>query len=332
MQTRNIKILGTGKYLPGHIVTAEEIAHRLGVTTTWVTKTSDVAIRHFVKDETAAEMGAIAAKAALANANLTFDQIDCLVCTSGTMEQPIPSTASLIQKAMGAEHSGVPAFDINSTCLSFITGLDVISYLVHAGRYKKVLLVATEIASIGLDWSNKESSALFGDGAAAVVIGQTEQGGQAKIVHADMRTYSKGAHMSEIRGGGTKLPARQHTAETAGDFLFRMDGQAIFRLASQILPGFVAGMLQAANCSMEDIDLVVPHQGSAMAMRLLRKRLGIAKEQLMYITPTHGNTIAASVPMGIHEAIVQGRMKRGDRIMLLGTSAGLSVGGIILDY
>lgn len=131
---------------------------------------TDVARRYFVESETAAEMGAKAAAEALENAGLRFSDIDCLVCTSGTMQQPIPCTAAFIQKAMGQEQSGVPAFDINSTCLSFVTGLNVMSYMVHAGRYRRVLLVATEIASKGLSWSNKESAALFGDGAAAVVL------------------------------------------------------------------------------------------------------------------------------------------------------------------
>ena len=137
----------------------------------WVSKATGVGVRHYASgEETSSFMGARAAEAALADAGLQFSDIDCLVCTSGTKEQPLPSTAVFIQQAMGQEDSGVPAFDIDATCLSFLNGLDVISYMVDAGRYRRVLLVATEIASAGLNWSDKESAALFGDGAAAVII------------------------------------------------------------------------------------------------------------------------------------------------------------------
>lgn len=332
MQQRKVKIAGTGKYLPATTVTDREMDRRLGQPDGWTLRTTDVAVRHFAGTETASEMGGKAAYAALNDAGLAFADIDCLVSTSGTMEQPIPCTAALIQRAMGQEQSGVPSFDINSTCLSFIAGLDVMSYLVAVGRYRRVLLVATEIASAGLDWSDKESAALFGDGAAAVVIEQADDRERSQIVYASIRTFSDGAHLSEIRGGGSKLPARQYASAADKDFLFDMRGQAMFKLASKLLPTFVGEMLDAAGIGMSDIRLVVPHQGSAMAMRLLQRKLGIAERQLMYISRDHGNTIAASIPMGLHEAIVQGRIGRGDRVLLLGTSAGFSIGGIVLEY
>lgn len=330
MQIRKVKILGSGKYMPKRVITAREMDEMLDVPAGWVEKKSDVLQRHFVEDETASQMGAFAAQEALKQAGLAFSDIDCLVCTSGTMEQPIPSTASLIQRAMGEDHSGVPSFDINSTCLSFLTGFDVMSYMITSGRYRRVLLVATEIASVGLNWAHKESAALFGDGAAAVVIGPAEEQENSRIVCSAMQTYSQGAHLSQIRGGGTGAHALTEQEEAA--FLFEMDGQGIYKMASRILPGFVASLLQQASCAMKDIQLVVPHQGSAMAMRLISRKLGISQEQLMFITPTHGNTIAASIPMGLHEAIRERRIERGSRVLLLGTSAGLSVGGMILDY
>ncbi|RXZ83113.1 beta-ketoacyl-ACP synthase III [Paenibacillaceae bacterium] len=332
MPLRHASILGTGKYLPKRRVTSSEMDRLLHVKDGWVLKKSDVGVRYFVEDETASQMGAYAAEAALADAGLTFADIDCLVCASGTMEQPIPCTAVLIQKAMGQQHSGVPAFDINSTCLSFVAGMDMMSYLIEAGRYRRILLVSTEIASIGLNWEHKESAALFGDGAAAVVLGQSEPGTGSAIISASMKTFSEGAHMSEIRGGGSGMHAREHSDATADNFLFDMDGTEIFRLASRKLPNFVDGLLRQANMSMKDMKLVIPHQGSAMAMRILQRKLGIAKHQMMYITPNHGNTIAASIPMGLHEAIRQKKIERGDRVMLLGTSAGVSLGGVIFKY
>jgi len=332
MQIRNASILGTGKYLPKRSVTSSEMDRILNVKDGWVLKKSDVHVRYFVEDETASQMGAYAAYAALEDAGLTFADIDCIVCTSGTMEQPIPCTAVLIQKAMGQERSGVPAFDINSTCLSFVVGLDMMSYLIDAGRYRRILLISTEIASIGLNWDHKESAALFGDGAAAAVIGKSEEFPGSRILHANMQTFSEGSRMSEIRGGGTAKHPREHSDTTADDFLFDMDGGDIFRLASRKLPKFVDDLLDGAQTCMKEIKLVIPHQGSAMAMRIIQRKLGITDEQMMYITPDHGNTIAASIPMGLHEAIRQKRIVRGDRVLLLGTSAGVSLGGVIFDY
>lgn len=332
MQLRKVKIVGTGKYLPKRTVTDEELDQKLGVQAGWTYKATGVGVRHYVSEgETASTMGAQAAQDALDAAGLTFADIDCLVCTSGTKEQPLPSTAVFIQQAMGQEDSGVPAFDIDATCLSFVVGLDTMSYLVAAGRYRYVLLVSTEIASAGLNWNEKESAALFGDGAAAVIIGASTSEESAGIIHTSLQTYSKGARYSEIQGGGTRLPAHMQK-ELADPFLFFMDGQKIFRMASRLLPDFIDQILEQSQTKMEDFKLVIPHQGSAMAMRLIRKKLGIHEQQFLDITPNHGNTIAASIPMGIHEAIVQGRIQRGDRILLMGTAAGLSLGGMVLDY
>ncbi|MCD1258471.1 beta-ketoacyl-ACP synthase III [Paenibacillus athensensis] len=333
MLTRDVKIEGTGKYLPRKAVSAEEMDRRLGVAEGWVRKKTDVAVRYFADEsESAAYMGARAAEAALAAAGLGFADIDCLVCASGTMVQPIPCTASLIQEALGELHAGVPAFDLNATCLSFVAALDMLSCLIEAGRYRRVLLVSSEIASKGLNYKQKESAALFGDGACAVVLGRSGPGEQSRILHAQLETHSAGAHLSEIRGGGSRLHASDRSEANVDDYLFDMDGEAIYRMASRLLPAFVDRLLAGAGIRMRDLRLVVPHQGSAMAMRLLRRKLGIAEEQLMYIARDHGNTIAASIPMGLHEAVRQGRISRGDKVLLLGTSAGFSLGGVALAY
>ncbi|GAA6617718.1 beta-ketoacyl-ACP synthase III [Scytonema sp. NUACC26] len=330
MNMRKIKILSTGKYLPKKQVTAKELEFSLGLDPGWIEKKSGVLVRHFVEDETASLMGAYAAKNALEAAGLSFHDIDCLICTSGIPEQAIPCTAALIQEQLGALDSGIPAFDINSTCLSFIVGLDTISYLIQAGRYQKVLIVATEVAT-GLNWEDKESCTLFGDGAAAAIIAKSDEQEDCKILSARIETYSRGARFTECKGGGNKHHPKDY-AENLDDFLFKMDGKAVYRLASEVTPNFVQHLLQDAGLKMADIKMVIPHQASLMAMRLMRKQLDLPEEKVMVIAHNHGNTIAASVPMAFHESIVQGKIQRGDRIMLLGTSAGFSIGGIILEY
>lgn len=332
MQVRPIKIVSSGKYLPKKQVTAAELGKKIGVDSSWIEKKSGVLIRHFVDGETSSLMGAFAAKDALHEAGLSIHDIDCIVGANSTPEQTIPCTAALIQKQLGAANSGIPAFDINSTCLSFLTALDTISYLVNAGKYQRALIISSEIASYGINWEDKESATLFGDGAAAVVITKSNPGEGAKILTSGMETYSQGAHLSEAKGGGTSRHPREYSEAIKEEFLFKMDGRAIFRLASQTLPKFLDKLLKSADLTLEDIQLVIPHQASLMAMRLMRKQLGIPEAKWMEIAQNHGNTIAASIPMGLHEAIVQGRVQRGDRVLLIGTAAGFSIGGMILEY
>lgn len=332
MHIRQVKITGTGRYLPGGGVAAEEIDRRLGVEPGWVMRKTSVANRHFVGEETASQMGAQAARDALEVAGLRFSDIDCLVCASGTMQQPIPCTAALIQEELGEQESGVPCFDVNATCLSFVTALDLMSYLIDAGRYRRILIVSTEIASKGLNWSDKESAALFGDGAAAAVVERSSEHESSRILHAEMTTHSGGAHHSEIRGGGSGLPASLYEEDRAADYLFSMDGEGIFRQASRLLPDFMNRLLGGAGLTMSDFKLVVPHQGSVMAMRLLQRKLGISEEQMLYIAPHYGNVIAASIPLGLDMAVREGRLERGDKVLLVGTSAGLSLGGVALIY
>lgn len=295
-------------------------------------KKSGVQVRHFVTNETSAQMGAIAAQRALDEAGLVFSDIDCLVCASGTSQQEIPCTAALIQEEMNQSKSGVPCFDMNSTCLSFVTALDILSCSLEVGCYQRILIVSTEISSVGLNWGHKESCVLFGDGAAAVVISRTPQDETSRILASRMQTYSDGAHYSEIRGGGTLIHPSEYANGREADFQFDMDGRKIFRLTSQLITAFVEQLLESATVKKQDIRLVIPHQASGMAMRIMGKKLGFTNSQMMNIIENHGNVIAASIPMALHEAIIQEKVRRGDLLLLLGTSAGLSLGGLLLEY
>jgi len=328
---RRVKIIGTGKYLPKRIVTATEMDSRLKVHEGWTERITGVKNRHFVENETNSDMAAYAIKEALSNAKLSLSDVDCIVSTSGTMEQAIPCNASLIQEKLGLVDSGIPCFDVNSTCLGFVTGLDVVSYMVDSNRYKNAILVSSEIASVGLDWDNKESAALFGDGAVAAIIQKTPDDESSSIITSKMETYSRGAHLSEIKAGGTsKHPRRTELDER--DYLFDMNGKAIFKLSSKLLPGFVERVFSESGFNMEDIKLVIPHQASTMAMRIIQKKLDIPEGRFFNFIENHGNMISASIPLGIHEAISKGLINRGDKVLLLGTSAGLSLGGMIFEY
>lgn len=327
---RNVKIQGMGSFLPKRMVTALEIDQMIGAKEGWSETKSGVKQRYFVVDETSSFMGAEAAKLALQDAGISAAELDCIISGSGTMEQAIPSNACLIQEQLGLKHSGIPCFDVNSTCLSFVTALDMISYAIEAERFENVLLISSEISSVGINWRQDESSILFGDGAVAVVLSKSED--HSKILATHMETYSAGAHLSEIRGGGTKIHPREHNEETKNDFLFDMNGREIFKMSSKLIPDFIEKLFEPTNLTMQDIQMVIPHQASAAAMKIIRRKLQVQEEQFMNIIGDYGNMIAASIPMALYEAIKQGKVKRGDKVLLLGTSAGLSIGGVILEY
>lgn len=328
MSGRMVRIVGTGKYVPPLAVADTTLEEKLYLSEGWIAKHTGVRVRHYAEEETQSEMAAKAVLQALRDAGLTMDDIDCIVGANGVMEQALPGNAVLTKEALGVTNP-LPAFDVHATCLSFVAALDAISYMIDAGRYNRVVIFSSDIASVGLDWSHKESCTLFGDAAAAVVLERESDAGSARILAARMDTHIAGARLAEIRGGGTKLSLGRGRPE---DGLFRMAGEKLYRLSLRYVPTFYQRLLEEAQCSSADIDLLIPHQASLSAMRHLQKALALEDARFMVTIDRYGNTIAASIPLALHEAITAGRLKRGDRAMLLGTAAGLSVGGLVFVY
>lgn len=333
MTTRPILLLGTGHALPDHIVSSTTLDTQLKHPVGTVERLSGVRQRHFAREhDTAAALGAQAAHHALAAAHLSLADIDCLVAASGTMDQGMPSNAALIHRELGLSAYGIPAFDINASCLSFLVALDTLSWPLMAGRYRNVLIVAADLASCGLNWNTLESSAIFGDGAAAAVITQAAEGTGSRLLAADFRTLSDGADLCCLPAGGS----RYHPSRTTEPFLdlttFRMNGKGVFKMAAQHLPGFVDHILDQAGLTRHDLDWIVPHQGSLLAITHMSHRLGFPAEKVINIFPEHGNQVAASLPTALDIAIRDGRIQRGQRLLLLGTGAGLSLGAAILEY
>jgi len=331
---RAVAILGTGHALPDASVFSTELDIRLGHPPGFIEKISGVRKRYFVqKDETAASLAAKAARRAMEQAQLTFADIDCLVAASGTMDQALPCNAALIHHELGLSPLAVPAFDINATCLGFIAALDTLSWPIVAGHYRRVLIVASDIASLGLNWKDLESSAIFGDGAAAAVIGQSVNHPGSRILASDMMTLSEGASFCEIPAFGSRYhPNREIDVPYQPMTMFRMNGKGVFKLALAHLPQFVDRLVAKAGIARSQIDWIVPHQASHLALQHLTKRLGFESKRVVDIFADHGNQVAASLPTALDFAIRNGRIQRGQSVLLLGTGAGMSIGGIILEY
>lgn len=330
--TRNVAILGTGHAVAAALINSSEIDCRLNHPTGTVERVGGVRKRYFAsRDETAAQLAAQAALRALESAGLGLDGIDCLVAASGTMDQGMPSNAALIHRELGLSDRGIPAFDINASCLGFLAALDTLSWPVVAGRYARILIVAADIASCGLDWDALEVSAIFGDGAAAAVIGRSDNG-RSHILASQFTTLSAGADMCRIPAGGS----RYHPSRIDGPLhlltTFRMDGKGIFRLAAEHLPSFVDRLLDDAGLQRRQLDWVVPHQASQLALTHLTKRLSFSAEQVVDIFADHGNQVAASLPTALDIAIRDGRIQRGHKLLLIGTGAGLSLGGVVMEF
>jgi 3-oxoacyl-[acyl-carrier-protein] synthase-3 len=277
-------------------------------------------------------LGAHAARRAIEAAGLTLSDIDCLVGASGTMDQAMPSNAALMHRELGLSARGVPAFDVGASCLSFLVAIDTLSWPIVAGRYRRVLIVASDLASCGIDWNKLESSAIFGDGAAAAVIGLANDGDSSGIVASALSTFSEGADLCAIPAGGS----RHHPSRIDDAFepltRFRMDGKGVFKLASAEMPSFIDRLLSEAGMSCSEFDWIVPHQASQLAITHLTRRLGFSPDKVVDIFAEHGNQVAASLPTALDIAIRDGRIRRGHRVLLLGTGAGLSLGGMVLEY
>ncbi|CCK14826.1 3-oxoacyl-(acyl carrier protein) synthase [Cronobacter universalis NCTC 9529] len=222
--------------------------------------------------------------------------------------------------------AGTAGFDINSSCVSFISAMQVASALLTSGSYRRIAIVSADIASRGIDWRHEESSLIFGDGAACAIVEAGD--GRSGILAMNAETYPQGSELCEIRAGGTRKNPRAGMEES--DFLFRMQGKALFRQASLLIDGFWQRLLDAAGLTLDDIATVVPHQASHLSLEHMRKRLKVKPDVLVDIYRQHGNQVAASIPTALHEAFITGRVKTGEPLMLVGTAAGLTLAGMVL--
>ena len=280
------------------------------------------------RDETTSFMAARACEEALKQAG--WDDFDALVGGCGVMEQPIPSTSVFVQKALGLEKSGIKCFDVNMTCLSFLAALDIVSQSIALGRIKRAVIFASDIASAGLDYSHPEASAIFGDGAAAICVeGHEDENGPA-ILSVNFKTYSVGIDTAHLRAGGTKIRISDGYDALKDGAKFHMDPVGIFRAAGRYLPRIIDDTLKQASLKLDEIDNIICHQASAPGLEFVRHLVKINTDRVIDIFPTFGNQIAASLPNALYEAQKLGRLKPNATALLLGTSAGVSIGTMVI--
>lgn len=276
--------------------------------------------------ETTSMMAAAAAGAALADAGWRFGEVDALVGASSVGEQPIPGTAALIGRRLGA--GGVMAFDVNATCLSALVALDLAITGIAARRWRRVLIAGADLPSRAIDPADTELAAIFGDGGAALAVEE----GPHHLLASHFETHGEHADLCMIEAGGTRLdPFGDHDAFLAAS-RFRMNGPALYRATARLFPPFLDRLLMAAGVRAADLDLVIPHQASRPALDHLRGVLGIAPERMVDIFDAHRNQVAASLPHALHVARMTGRLRPGMTVLLVGSAAGVSLGGMMVRW
>jgi len=320
----DIKISGTGIYLPPRVETSEELVTRINKPVDWIHQKAGVFERR-VSDIDVDKMGAIAGKEALNNG----PPPDLIINASGVPKQTIPDTSTFFQKEMGFD--GVPSFSIHCTCLSFIVALHTASSLIQSKSYKRILIISSDRGTVGRNFKEPESACLLGDGAAAVLVEPSDMKDRSQFLYHTMNTWPNGTELTEVRGGGTRRhPLDPNTSRN--DNLFSMDGPAVYKIARKEVYRMLLKTLKETGLERQSIDWVVPHQASKKAVEAYSTVGGFKKQKVLETVSRFGNCVAASVPMTLVMAIKNDQIKRDDLVMLIGTGAGLSAACSIFRY
>ena len=317
------RIVGTGSYLPPRRVSNAELAVQLaerGIETSdeWIAERTGIRARHFAeRDVTSSDLGVQAARRALEAAGRQPDEIDLIIVATSTPDMVFPSCASMVQYKLGA--SGSPAFDVQAVCSGFVYALTVADAMIRAGTARRALVIGAEVFSRILNFDDRTTCVLFGDGAGAVVLEQSEQPGiLASDIHADGRYRDILCVPGHVYGG-----------EIIGEPLLRMDGQAVFKLAVSLLDSAARATLEKAGLELGDIDWLVPHQANMRIMESTARKLRLRMEQVIVTGAEHGNTSAASIPLALDEGVRSGKIKPGQRFLMEGVGGGFTWGAVL---
>ncbi len=306
------KILGTGIYLPEKTLTNADLEAMVDTSDEWITTRTGIKERRIAKEESATDMALEASLQALRNAQVEAKDIDLVVLATLTPDKRFPSTACLLQASLGVKN--LFSFDISAACSGFLYALDLADAYIKAGKVERVLVVGVERLSEIVDWEDRSTCVLFGDGAGAMVISSSQD--ESDVLASKM--YSDGEFWNILY------------ADKCG--YIRMKGKELFKLAVRSMESVCREVIQMAGLGTEDVDLVVPHQANIRIINSLADKLGIPKEKVFSNIERYGNTSAASIPIAFHEALSAGRIKRGDTVLLTAMGGGLTWGATLLKY
>lgn len=321
-------IVGWGKYVPEKIITNDDIAKVMDTTDEWIRSRTGIEQRRFAgPHETTASMSIAAAKVALDRARVTPSAIDLIIVATLTPEHIFPSTASLVQDALGATHAG--AFDLSAACSGFIYGLSMGSNAIQAGAAKVVLVIGAETLSRVLDDQDRTTYPLFGDGAGAVVLQAFPTPGG--VLAYKLGSDGSGGEYLNIPAGGSKQPTSQYTIDNRLHYV-KMNGREVYRFATRVMGKVAKEACEQAGVPLDEIDLFIPHQANVRIIQSASKYLGISDDKVFTNLERYGNTSAASIPIALCEAIEEGRINTNDKIVMVGFGAGLTWGAAVVKW
>jgi len=317
------RVIGTGSFLPGEPVSNSDLVAR-GIETSddWIVERTGIRMRHLAApDVTASQLAYEASVRAIAAAGCQPSDIDLIIVATSTPDYIFPSTAALLQARLGIVNGGA-AFDLQAVCTGFAYALATAEKFIRSGSNRRALVVGAEVFSRILDWNDRGTCVLFGDGAGAVVLEASDKPGiLATALHAD------GSHNSILN-----VPGQVNRGEITGDPFLRMDGQAVFKFAVRALSDVAREVVEQAGLGIDDVDWLIPHQANIRIMQATAKRLGVPPEKVIATVGEHGNTSAASIPLALDLAVRDGRIQRGQKILLEGVGGGFTWGAVLLEF
>jgi 3-oxoacyl-[acyl-carrier-protein] synthase-3 len=314
------RIIGTGGYLPDRLVTNEELARTVDTSDEWIRTRTGIRQRYIADEQqSASDLALEASRRAIQAADIEAQEIDLIVLATSTPDQVFPSTACLLQAKLGIR--GCPAFDLQAVCSGFVYALSVADQFIRGGRTRTALVVGAEVFSRILDWNDRGTSVLFGDGSGAVVLrADAKPGIHASVLHAD-GSYA----------GLLSVPGSINCGKVSGSPYLRMDGQGVFKFAVKVLDEVARETLAQCGLSTGDIDWLVPHQANARIIEATGKRLGIDASRVVVTVDQHANTSAASVPLALDVAVRDGRIRSGHKVLLEGVGGGFTWGAALVE-
>ena len=328
MTQHNAGILGMGHAYPEGILTNADLEKIVETSDEWITTRTGIKQRHKAADnEYTSQFGTTAARMALDRAGLKPDEIDIIICATTTPDQIMPSTGALIQAQIGA--SNAAGMDVFAACSGFLYGLTMVESMIRTGQIKYALVVGAEVLTKYVDYTDRGTCVIFGDGAGAAVLGPVNSG--RGILATKIKSDGRYEEQLYAPGGGTKLGTTHATIDNGMHF-FKMKGNELFKVAVRSMAEISAEMLEKAGLTIDDIDLVIPHQANQRITDAVASRLGVPEERVYSNIAEHGNTSSASIPIAMDECIESGRIKEGDTVLLTAFGGGVTWGSTILKF